>query len=436
MRGPDLSEVGGEKLAVDNSTTKTGILSLVRSGGVLAAATLIANAGNYALNLVLGRWLTPAEFSDATLMITLMFTVTSVSLCLQLVAARAVGASGSKAQTAIKMLTRRAWIAGVIVALVLGIGAPLWHSVFHTESVIPLVVLAVGMPWYLVQSVGRGVLQGDLRFGRLAASLLVEMGVRLVVSIVLVVAGLGVTGATIGLAASFFATWLVVRGVNAYSVVPGVLADSGSGPYAAAIAVLVVGQIVIMNGDVLIAKAFLNPDDAGVYSVIALVGRAVFFVSWSATMVIFPAAARRHAQHQETRSLLITGAGVVAGLGAGCTVGAYIYGDEIVRIMLGGKYFGLSHQLGEYALATTLFAVANLIASYHLSTHRLLESRVLLFGAFVQTAILLLWHSSTVQLVHAQLVSMGMLLLAIFFCQWVSGQDRKSTVRSSEGVIA
>ena len=36
---------------------------------------------------------------------------------------------------------------------------------------------------YLAQAVGRGVLQGRFRFGRIVASLFVEMGVRLVVGV-------------------------------------------------------------------------------------------------------------------------------------------------------------------------------------------------------------------------------------------------------------
>ena len=60
-------------------------------GSILAAALIVTNAGNYLLNLLLGRWLTPAEFSDANLMVTLMLTFTSVSICLELVAARFVG---------------------------------------------------------------------------------------------------------------------------------------------------------------------------------------------------------------------------------------------------------------------------------------------------------------------------------------------------------
>ena len=40
-------------------------------------ATMLASAGNYVLNLMLARWLEPAEFADANLMLTLMLLVTA-----------------------------------------------------------------------------------------------------------------------------------------------------------------------------------------------------------------------------------------------------------------------------------------------------------------------------------------------------------------------
>lgn len=393
--------------------------SLVRGGSLLAVATVAANAGNYVLNLLLGRWLTPAEFSDATLMVTLMLTLTSVALCLQLVAAKFVGSDPAGSVALAHRLNRHAWLAGVVLGgLLVGL-APQWQGLFQTASPWPFVVLGLGIPCYLAQAVGRGVLQGSLQFGRLAASLVVEMVVRLAGGALGVALGFGVVGATVGLSLSFAATWLVVRGAGTRVDGSGAKPPAGVRAYAAAVGVLMVGQIVIMNGDVLVAKAFLSPDDAGTYSAVALIGRAVFFVSWAAATVAFPAAARRHAAGQDTDRLLLGGVAAVAGLGAACTVGALLVGGPVLTLVLGDAYGGLSRVLAEYALVTTLFAVANLVATHHLSTGRTLESRVLLAGAVVQTALLLVSHSSVTTLVHTQLVAVTLLLLAVAACHRV-----------------
>ncbi len=77
------------------------------------------------------------------------------------------------------------------------------------------------------------------------------------------------------------------------------------------------------------------------------------------------------------------------------------------------EYAGLSVPLAVYALATTMFAVANLIASHHLAAHRLRQSWVILAGAVLQTCLLLMMHGSMAQLIAAQLLAMSLLLIAV-----------------------
>ncbi|MFT5267239.1 MAG: O-antigen/teichoic acid export membrane protein [Acidimicrobiales bacterium] len=55
--------------------------------------------------------------------------------------------------------------------------------------------------------------------------------------------------------------------------------------------ILLVAQMII-NGDVVLAKALFDAEAAGIYAVVALVGRGVFFLSWSIVMAAFPMAAR------------------------------------------------------------------------------------------------------------------------------------------------
>lgn len=391
--------------------------SLARGGGLLAVATVAANAGNYALNLLLGRWLSPAEFADATLMVTLMLTLTSVALCLQLVAARFVGADPAGSARVIATLHRYAWLGGTALGLLLIGLAPQWQQLFQTSSAWPFVVLGVGVPAYLAQSVGRGILQGRFRFGWIAASLVVEMVVRLVVGVAGVAAGFGVTGATVGLSVSFLATWLVVRGATggAGDGEPGIVGPVGR--YAASVGLFMLAQIVINNGDVLVAKVILSPNEAGTYCAIALVGRAVFFISRTAATVAFPAVASRHAAGGSTTRLLVGGVASVGAFGGLCTVGALTVGGPALEAVLGPAYSGLSSLLAEYALLTTLFAMANVIASHHLSTGRLRETWLLVAGAGLQTVLLLSWANSVASLVDAQLLVVSLLLVAVLVAQ-------------------
>ena len=352
-------------------------------------------------------------------------------LAIALVTARFVGirdAAGhvGASERLVRTLRRVALAVGIVIAAVLAGGSPFWRDIFHTGSAWPFVILACGIPFYLQCAVGRGTLQGRLRFVPLAVTFLVEMAVRLSVGSGLVLLGMGVDGATAGLALSLVAAWVTVmlfrpgpsraRRIieGRVDVSPETRADLGEvRAYAAFVSVLLVGQMVINNSDVLIAKASLAPFDAGLYSAVALIGRAVFFLSWSVATVVFPVVALRHAKGESGHRVLAGGIVAVLGIGSVCVVGALLFGGPVLGVVLGPDYSGLSGSLAVYALATTLFAVASLIASQHLATGRIRESWVVLAGAGLQFVLLLLWHNSMAQLIGAQLVAMSLLLAAV-----------------------
>ncbi len=398
----------------------TGGRSLISGGALLAVAMLGANGGNYLLNLLLGRWLTPAEFADANLMVTLMLLVTAVAAPLQLVAARYVGmheASGSPAQGAavVAWLYRRAAVAGLVMAAIIALPAPLWSTLFRTEDPWPFVLLAAGMPAYLTQSVRRGTLQGHLRFGRLAVSFIAEMLARLGVAAGLVAAGFGVTGATAGLTASFLVTWAVVRYLQPLDAADRLEAAAVSDlrRFVAPTAVFLVGQILINNGDVLVVKAAFPRDAAGVYSAVALMGRAVFFLSWSAVATLFPAVARREATGSNTDELLVGGLVVVGVACAGMVAASALFGNLFFRSILGPEYEAAASMLVSYATATSLFAVANLVVTHQLSLGRTIQSRLLVIGAVGQTVLVVLARSSLPAVVNVQVLAMTALAAVV-----------------------
>jgi O-antigen/teichoic acid export membrane protein len=419
-RQGDADAASREDLAEGQQST-TG-RSLVVGGTLLTAAMLITNAGNYALNLLVGRWLPAARFADANLMVTIMLLMTAIAVSIQLVSARSASLAGSTGASrdgarVARWLERRAGLLGLVAGLVLAGGSSYWQQLLHTASPWPFVILGIGMPCYLAQAVGRGELQGRLAFGRLAATFLIEMVVRLGTGIALVSAGFGVNGATAALTASFVATWIAVRALGT-----GTASAVGRVPsellrpvllYMRLVSVLLIGQVIVNNGDVFVAKRYLPGLEAGRYAAIALVGRAVFFLSWSVATTVFPAVAARHAQGKASGSLLRGSLVAVAALGGVCSIGAMLIGGPLLSLVLGPTYRGLGPALGAYALVTTIFAIANLAATHDLSTGGVAASWAVCAGGVVQSVFLLLWNASIADLIRDQAAAMAFLALFV-----------------------
>ena len=98
--------------------------------------------------------------------------------------------------------------------------AALWSNFFSTASPLPFVIFGLFVPFYLVQGVDRGVLQGRTRFRWLAITYQTEMWSRLVLSLAFVAVGWAVNGAVLGIGLSFVAAWLVARRVSSRPASP------------------------------------------------------------------------------------------------------------------------------------------------------------------------------------------------------------------------
>ena len=111
--------------AVLPAESSTGSPSIRRAAIVLSVATLAASGANYVLNLLLARWMSPSEFGDANLIVTVMLGLTAVAIALQLIAAHRIStADADRTADHRRHLLRRAWIVGTAVAVAMTVAAP------------------------------------------------------------------------------------------------------------------------------------------------------------------------------------------------------------------------------------------------------------------------------------------------------------------------
>jgi O-antigen/teichoic acid export membrane protein len=396
----------------------SGVLS---SGLLLFASTTIVNLGNYLFNLLMGRWLGPAAFADLSLMVTLMLVITLVTATVQTVVAK-LGASYA-AQGADDALVglrcwgvRWSWGLGVGLAVVLVVGAASLQRFFNTASPWPFVLLGIGIPLYFAQGVDRGVLQGRMHFGTLAMSYQAEMWVRLGVGVALVGLGLAVNGAVAALTLSFVATWLVARQVKKRLPASGRFSAEdrqAALAFALPVTVALFGQILINNSDVLIVKRFFEAESAGHYAALALIGRIVFFATWSVVTVLLPTVAQRHQRGEPHAHLLWMAIGAVVLVSALVIALSWMIPTQIVTILFGADYLAIAPLLWLYATATALYALVNVLITYQLSVGDGSGSYFALAGGIAQVIVLWLHHSSLGQVVLLQIGLMTLLLTAL-----------------------
>ncbi len=418
-------------------TKLKGLLAggLFGSGMLLFISMTIVNGGNYLFNLILGRWLGPADFSDLSLIVTIMLMITFVTVTFQLTSAKfaAVATADEDKQYLSNVrhwLNKMGWGFGLLLALILGVGAPFWQSFFNTASIWPFVILSIGFPIYFAQGVDRGILQGDTRFGPLAISYQAEMWVRLVFALLFVWIGWSVNGAVGGISLSFAATWFVARKAKVNLPKPRPLSrkqKKAIALFAGPVIVAHLSQILINNSDIIIVKRFFEAEEAGLYAALALIGRIVFFATWSVVTVLFPIVAQKHQKGEPHRHLLAISLGLVAAVSGAILAMSYLFPEMIVGILFGQAYLSIAPLLWLYALATSIYALANVIITYRLSTGQGMGSWLAVVGGLTQVIGLWLFHSSLRQVVVAQIYIMSFMFLILLV--WDIGlalKERKS----------
>lgn len=395
--------------------------SLLTASALLFISMTSVNAGNYLFNLILGRWLGPANFAELSLIVTLMLVFTFITSTLQTLSAKFAARHSARGEqnllTGLRhWLARWAWVLGFLMLAFLALASPFWQSLFQTASVWPFILLALGLPLYFRQGVDRGILQGQTRFGLLALTYQAEMWVRLLGATILVALGLSVNGGVIAITLSFIATWLVAHQVGRKLPPYGELDKaeksqiiSFTGPVLAAL----MGQILINNSDILIVKHFFVAEEAGRYAALALIGRIVFFATWSIVTAIFPVVAQKHEKGEAHRHLLAVSFGLVGGVSALIIAATVIAPDLIVKILFGDDYLSIAPYLWLYGLATMFFALANVIIYYRLSLGNRGGSYLAVVAGVAQVVGLLVFHSSILEVVLVQVFIMAALLVLL-----------------------
>ncbi len=380
-------------------------------------STLVVNAGNYLYNLILGRMLGPEAFAEAALMVTLLLVLSFVGMTFQVTVAKFTAAfEPENRQAVIDTINRYAFILGLAFGVAVFISAPWLQQFFNTQEPLMFRVFGVGIPVYFLMSVNRGRYQGLQEFTKLSFSYQSEMWGRLIITLlalILIPAGHGVLVA-IGIVVSLFLGLFPLKGLKLFRTGSQDLEITYKKQIRNFIAVTAfyeLTQILINNSDILLVKSFFEAEQAGLYASLALIGRVVYFVAWMFVMLLLPEVVNAKREGKNTTKLLMKYVGYVGVLSlfiVGCCV---VFPKLIISLLFGDAYLSMAGLLWQYALATSLFAIANIFTYYFLSIDRYKPIWFSAFFGISQVVLIMNFHNNLAMVVQVQLLAMTALLI-------------------------
>ena len=321
---------------------------------LVAAALGIAQVAAYAVSVVAARALGPDGFGILAALLGILLIGSVLAMGIQAVAARRlVQVESSQRAGAARSMLRDGLIGGGAVALATLAISPLLVWLLRLDGWASLLLAAaafIPLTWAGAQY---GVAQGRESYRRLAAVYaLVGLG-RGIGGVVGALATGSVLGTMAGLALGTALGALIGRIVVAPLAsaprerLEGFFAESAHATHA------LLALFVLTNVDVLLARALLDAEQAGIYGVGAVIAKVAFWLPQFVGVVAFPRFADARRGRATVVSLL-----AVAGIGLLVVAGTALVPGLVVAFVGGAAYSSLAPIAWLFAALGATFALA------------------------------------------------------------------------------
>ncbi len=409
------------------------IIRLLRKGNlVFMLVSTGVNGLNLIHNVLMGRLLSPADYSQLTFIITLQLLIGLLPTVLQTIVARFSARYHAQDEISLmdalyQRIGRIGWIVGILIGLVLLILSPVMVNMFQLNSIGLLLPVIIFIPFFVRMGVDRGLLQGIEGYFWLSGAYLSEAVMRLGIGVLLGYAllsvGRSLDGAIWGLAQSmivtWFISWLAIRHYTYHeksSETNEVKDQQKEWLHLGSITGLaLIGQMMITNSDFLLVKNFFSPEDAGLYAAVSVLGRIVYFGALPLTIVLVPVIARRQALSIPTRPILVLLIGGGIGICSLLILIALIFAPNVLGLLYGDVYVTAADLLAPYALAASLYTLTNLVITYQLALGSGGETWLPIIAGLAQIILVILFHDSLVQVISIQIALMSVLFAVVLW---------------------
>lgn len=167
------------------------------------------------------------------------------------------------------------------------------------------------------------------------------------------------------------------------------------------------------SSDVLLAKHFFRPQEAGQYAGLALIGKVIFYFTGSIPMVMFPLIIKRYNLKQNFQNLLYLSLLIILIPALGLAGFYYLFPVFTIKIFLGNAYLSLRPYLVLMALYMAIYSVLNLLVTFFLSLKKTTITWVVALGGIIQIWGIYTYHASFMQIIIVNIATAVVLLVIL-----------------------
>ncbi len=419
----------------DLSTLKRKVITddVARHGALMVLSGLLVGLFSYLYQFFMGVML-PADqygtlFSLISLsMIVAMFTQTFQTSTSRFVSVLKIEGSTGKVRYLWMSALRRSILVGLVLFLLLALATPLLASFLNIDNKWYFMILFSSLVFTMALSVNQGVLQGLQRFVPLGFTQVLGSVLKFALGILLVYLGLGVNGGLLP---------LLIVGVGLFAVSLFFISDvakttsqkydlAGLTSYTGWTLFAIFAFGMVTNVDVMLGKHYLSPDGAGDFAAISVLGRIALYAPMGIGVAMFPKTSELFDSGGDAPRVLRRAGLYTLLLGAVVIIAYCLLSPFIIDFVFDGKYDIGVVDIVKYSSAMLLFSLSFLLMNYFLSTNQTRVALVLGFALGVEVVLVILFHSSAVQIVDMVLISGVACLCPMLYMYWRNGRRYQS----------
>lgn len=380
----------------------------IATGGALIAASVFSNFANFAYNAYLGRRISTEDFGLISLVGSFFYLSTvPIGALGKTVTHRAAFLLG-KYETPLKQfwshVRLRAIFAGTAATLIWLALTPFLAILFKSPSLEPFLLFAP--VWFIgtTTAVDSGFLSGNLKFTVLALLVVVESIIKFLAALIFVESGnshLVYASTPIAMAIAFLVGWFFATRIKQErKIIDSKVLEFPAHFFVTAIFTKF-STVAYLSFDLILAKLFLPPTEAGLYALLSLTGKMVFFSGSLFSSFINPLVSHEEGAERKSRHIFykLFFASMFLSFAAYLAVG--LFGAYTVPLLLGQKVGPILYLLPIYGLSMFCFSIANNLVVYYQVRRKYLLSVVSLFLAFAQVIAIYFYHANLEEIVTA-----------------------------------
>jgi len=409
---------------------------LISGGAIVFAGSALASFANYLYHLVMFRFLGPADYGILESLISLLYlsgipmgtlSLVIVKYVAQYKAEKRMGAVGKF----FWKLNRKLLPLGFLGFFIFLAATPLFKYFLHLKSGVPLLFVGLIGLVGVFGGINGSFLRGLLKFGVMSLSGVLETIFKLALAILLVVAGMGVSGA---IGSTFIA------GVLGYFLSLYFLKEQICRPnwgerlgrekmvsYTWPVFFSLLAFTSLYTSDIILARHFLAAESAGFYAALATLGKIIVFASGPIITVMFPLASESYTKGRNYQRLLTLSFVLVLLVCLGIGGIYFLFPRLMIKLLFGSQALPVAPYLYLFAIFLGLYSLSSLLVNFYLSIGRTRVVVLPVLAALFQIILIFIGHGNIPRIALNSILALSLLFLSLLgYHFWGNAEKKKA----------